>query len=186
MLPDWLLAPWPWYVAGPIIGLTVPILLLVGNRNFGLSSSFRHICAAVLPSKLPYFSYDWKRESWNLFFVAGIVLGAALAAFFLRSGDAIRIAPALADFLAEKGIAAGIDLAPEELFSFNQLGTVRGFVLMIVGGFMVGFGTRWANGCTSGHAITGLATFQLSSLKATLAFMAGGFLVANLVIPFLL
>jgi uncharacterized membrane protein YedE/YeeE len=183
---DWLLQPWPWYVAGPVIGLTVPVLLLVGNKNFGLSSSFRHLCAAVLPTKLPFFTYDWKREGWNLVFIAGSMLGAGFSVLFLSGDTGVTIAPALAEELTSYGIAAEGGLAPSTLFSWDQLFTVRGFISMVFGGFLVGFGTRYAGGCTSGHSITGLATFQLSSLKATLAFMAGGFFAANLILPFLL
>jgi len=71
---EWLIQPWPWYVAGPLIGLIVPLLLLIGNRRFGISSSLRHACAA-LGSRLPFFQYNWRAESWNLAFVLGIVLG---------------------------------------------------------------------------------------------------------------
>lgn len=183
---DWLSAPWPWYVAGPLIGLTVPVLLLAGNKNFGLSSSLRHLCAAVLPTKLPYFKYDWKLELWNLLFIGGIILGAAFGATTLANPDPIKISPELAEELIEYGIVPGLALAPEMVFNLANLGTLKGFVLMIVGGFLIGFGTRYAGGCTSGHSISGLSSLQLASLKATLAFMVGGFLVANLVIPVLL
>lgn len=178
--------PWPWYVAGPLIGLTVPFLLVVGNKNFGLSSTFRHMCAALLPSKLPYFRYDWKLEAWNLIFVTGTLCGAAFAAFFLANPNAVLVSPALAEELVDYGIVPGLALSPEQIFSIPALGTFKGFVMMIVGGFFVGFGTRYGGGCTSGHAITGLSTLQPASLKATLSFMAGGFLIANLVIPFIL
>src|ERR1035438_10037602 len=69
-------APWPWYVAGPAIGLFVPALLILGNKVFGVSSSLRDLCSVVLPGKLDYFRYDWKRTGlWNLLFVAGILVG---------------------------------------------------------------------------------------------------------------
>jgi uncharacterized membrane protein YedE/YeeE len=161
-------APWPWYVAGPLIGLTVPLLLVLGNRSFGISSSLRHICAACMPAKIPFFSYDWKKEAWNLYFVAGVLIGGAVAAFLLSDP---QHPPAL---------------LPPSLFSWPALFTLRGVILMIGGGFLVGFGTRYAGGCTSGHAIMGLSTLQWPSLVATCSFMAGGFIMANLVLPYIL
>jgi uncharacterized membrane protein YedE/YeeE len=178
--------PWPWYVAGPLIGLTVPLLLLLGNRHFGISANLRHICAACLPSKVPSFSYNWKRESWNLFFAAGIMLGGFIATMWLASPVPSSIHPQLAASLSQYGIGYTGSPLPAELFNWPALLTVRGFVLMIVGGFLVGFGTRYAGGCTSGHAIMGLSNLQWPSLVATCCFMGGGFIMANLILPFIL
>ena len=178
--------PWPWYVAGPLIGLTVPALLLLGNKNFGISANLRHICAMCLPANIPFFKYDWKKEAWNLFFVAGILLGAVIAAQLLADPNPIVVHPALARELAGYGITDNSHQLPKEIFSFESLLTLRGLLLLVGGGFLVGFGTRYAGGCTSGHAIMGLSNLQLPSLIATMAFMAGGFLMANLILPFLL
>jgi len=178
--------PWPWYVAGPLIGLTVPFLLILGNKSFGISSSLRHICASCLPANIPYFSYNWKRESWNLFYVGGILLGGVIAALYLQDGNPVQVAPALVEELAGYGITDFSSLVPVQLMNWDALFTLKGFVLMVVGGFLVGFGTRYAGGCTSGHSIMGLATLQWPSLVATLCFMAGGFLVANFVLPYIL
>jgi uncharacterized membrane protein YedE/YeeE len=178
--------PWPWYVGGPLIGLTVPLLLLVGNKTFGVSSSLRHICAACMPAKIPFFSYDWKKEVWNLFFVGGILIGAILVALFLTTDAPILVNPALTAELEQYGITNYQHLVPPDLFNWPQLLTLRGLVLMVGGGFLVGFGTRYAGGCTSGHAIMGLSNLQWPSLVATISFMAGGFLMANLILPFLL
>jgi len=178
--------PWPWYIAGPLIGLTVPLLLLLGNKSFGISSNLRHLCAALLPSRIPFFQYNWKRETWNLLFVAGIITGGFLAQTFLSSGESVAINTKLIQELEQAGIYAQATLAPAEIFSLNQVATLRGFVFIILGGFLVGFGTRYAGGCTSGHAITGLATFQWTSLLATIAFMVGGILTANFLLPYLL
>ena len=178
--------PWPWYVAGPLIGLTVPILLFIGNKSFGISSSLRHICAACMPAKLPFFNYDWKKEAWNLFFVAGIFIGALLATFFLSNPHPITVDPALQAELAQYGISNYDSLLPLDLFNWQSLLTLRGFILMVVGGFLVGFGTRYAGGCTSGHAIMGLSTLQIPSLIATICFMVGGFIAANFLLPLIL
>ncbi len=178
--------PWPWYVAGPLIGLIVPTLLIIGNKSFGISSSLRHICAACMPVNIPFFKYDWKKEIWNLFFVGGIFLGGIFAAQFLANLNDVVIAPKLAKELNSYGVTEFSGLLPAQLFSWSSLLTLRGFVLMVVGGFFVGFGTRYAGGCTSGHAIMGLSTLQWSSLVATCCFMIGGFVMANLILPFIL
>ncbi|RYY49402.1 MAG: YeeE/YedE family protein [Chitinophagaceae bacterium] len=183
---EWIKQPWPWYVAGPLIGLTVPALLLIGNKSFGISSSLRHICAACLPAKIPFFNYNWRAEAWNLFFVAGIFLGGILATQFLNNPQPVAINPALAKDLADNGIQNLNELVPVDIMNWSSLFTLKGFLLMVVGGFLVGFGTRYAGGCTSGHAIMGIANLQWPSLVATICFMVGGFIMANLVLPHIL
>jgi uncharacterized membrane protein YedE/YeeE len=183
---DWLKHPWPWYVGGPLIGLMVPALLLLGNKAFGISSSLRHICAVCFPGNISFFRYDWKKEAWNLFFVAGIVAGAFIAASFLSNQQPVQVDGRLATELRQYGITDYSKLAPIDIFNWKTLLTLKGFLLMVVGGFLVGFGTRYAGGCTSGHSIMGLSNLQFSSLVATICFMAGGFIVANLVLPFIL
>jgi uncharacterized membrane protein YedE/YeeE len=178
--------PWPWYVAGPIIGLMVPTLLIFGNKTFGISSSLRHVCAACMPAKIPFFQYDWKKEIWNLFFVFGVFLGGIITALYLKNDAEIVVSPALISELSEYGVSDFSGLVPADLFSWDSLVTPRGFLLMVLGGFMVGFGTRYAGGCTSGHAIMGLSNLQLPSLIATISFMVGGFIMANLILPFIL
>lgn len=183
---DFIRQPWPWYVAGPLIGLMVPVLLIIGNKSFGISSSLRHICAACLPSKVPFFNYEWKNEIWNLFLVAGILLGGIIAGQWLTSPEPVQVNQQLASELSAYGIRKYNNLVPAELFNWPALLTSKGLVLMVGGGFLVGFGTRYAGGCTSGHSIMGLSTLQLPSLVATICFMGGGFMVANLVLPFIL
>jgi uncharacterized membrane protein YedE/YeeE len=178
--------PWAWYIAGPLIGLTVPALLLLGNKSFGISSSLRHICAACLPANIPFFQYNWKKEVWNLFFVTGIFLGGIIAAQFLANTQPIQINPALAAELSGYGITEVTGLVPDQLFSWSNLFTAKGLIMIVLGGFLVGFGTRYAGGCTSGHAIMGLSTLQLPSLIATCCFMVGGFLMANFILPLIL
>jgi uncharacterized membrane protein YedE/YeeE len=183
---EWLKQPWPWYVAGPLIGLTVPALLMLGNKSFGISSSLRHVCAACIPAKIPFFQYDWKKEIWNLFFVAGILVGGIIAAQLLANPEPIRVHPNLSAELATYGVANYESMVPKDLFAWNELLTTRGIFLMVIGGFLVGFGTRYAGGCTSGHAIMGLSNLQWPSLVATCCFMAGGFIMANWILPFIL
>jgi uncharacterized protein len=183
---EWLLQPWPWYVAGPLIGLTVPALLLAGNRAFGISSSLRHICAACLPAKIPFFDYDWKKEAWNLFFACGIIVGAFIATKYCSNQLPVLIAPELAADLKTYDISEQGFLVPTDLFNWPALLTLRGLIMMVGGGFLVGFGTRYAGGCTSGHSIMGISSLQWPSLVATCCFMVGGFLMTNLVLPYIL
>jgi len=178
--------PWAWYVAGPLIGLTVPTLLILGNKSFGISSSLRHICAACIPAQIPFFKYNWKKEAWNLFFVFGIFLGGILATFLVPNPQAMMVHPELAKELATYGITDYSHLIPQDLMNWTSLWTIKGFLVTVVGGFLVGFGTRYAGGCTSGHAIMGISNLQLPSLIATICFMAGGFIMANLILPFIL
>ncbi|MEK7226571.1 MAG: YeeE/YedE thiosulfate transporter family protein [Bacteroidota bacterium] len=183
---EWLSKPWPWYIAGPLIGLMVPALLLLGNKTFGISSSLRHICAACLPAKIPFFKYDWKKEIWNLFFVAGIVFGAVMVTLFFQNPEPVQVNAKLVTELQEYGIYNYNGLVPSELFNWNSLLSAKGLIMIVGGGFLVGFGTRYGGGCTSGHAIMGLSNLQLPSLIATISFMAGGFLVANFILPLIL
>lgn len=183
---DFLKQPWPWYIAGPLIGLTVPALLLLGNKTFGISSSLRHVCAACIPAKIPFFQYDWKKEVWNLFFVAGILVGGIIAAQLLANPEPMQVNAKLSTELATYGVTNYDSIIPKDLFSWSELLTVRGIFMMVIGGFLVGFGTRYAGGCTSGHAIMGLSNLQWPSLVATCCFMAGGFIMSNLILPFIL
>lgn len=178
--------PWPWYVAGPLIGLMVPTLLIFGNKTFGISSSLRHICASCFPVKIPFFQYNWRKEVWNLFFVFGVFIGGIITMLYLKNDAAVVVDPRLVSDLSTYGISDYSNLVPAEIFSWASLSTPRGLIMMVLGGFLVGFGTRYAGGCTSGHAIMGLSMLQLPSLVATICFMVGGFIMANLILPVIL
>lgn len=183
-LLDWLSQPWEWYVAGFLISLMIPALYLFENKRFGISTSFRHLCAAVLPSKNPFFQYDWKGEgAWQLAMCLGMVLGGWLAATFLPNPHDVAISEATKADLMKLGISNFSGLAPQSVFSWEGLLSLKGFVLIVVGGFLVGFGTRWADGCTSGHAISGLANFELPSLLAVVGFFAGGLFATYFLLP---
>ena len=183
---EWISQPWPWYVAGPIIGLMVPLHLILLNRTFGISSSFRHVCAACIPNNLDFLKYDWKSESWNLVFAGGVLIGAFLAATFFSTDAPIALSEAAVARMGEMGIRDLSGQHPAELFSWSFIGNWRTLLLVLGGGFLVGFGTRYAGGCTSGHAIMGLSHFQLPSFVAVLGFFTGGLIMSWLVLPLIL
>ena len=178
--------PWSWYVAGAIIGLIVPALLIIGNKHFGISANLRHACAACFPADIKFFKYDWKKEIWNFFFVGGILLGAIIAVTLLNDPNPVVVNPKLASELSGYGINDYSNMVPTQLFSLDALFTLRGLIMLIGGGFLVGFGSRYAGGCTSGHSITGLSDLQVPSLIATISFMVGGFIMANLLLPIIM
>ena len=185
---DLIREPWPWYVAGPLIGLMVPLLLLIGSKPFGISITLRHLCAASLPPGIPFLQYDWRREGgWNLLFALGILLGGALAAVVLMPD---RYTAALAAGTVRDLHALGLrdlsGLVPPELMGWQALGTGRGWLTLVGGGALVGFGSRWAGGCTSGHAISGLAAGEWPSLIAVLGFFVGGLLMTHALLPMIL
>lgn len=183
---EYLRQPWTWYAAGALIGLIVPALLILGNKHFGISANLRHACAACFPANIQFFKYDWKKEVWNMFFVVGILIGAFIAAQYLANPNPMEVNPALVSELGGYGINDYSTMLPSEIFSWESLFSLRGLILLVGGGFLVGFGTRYAGGCTSGHAIMGLSDLQVPSLIATISFMAGGFIMANLILPFIL
>jgi len=178
--------PWSWWAAGIIIGLTVPTLLILGNKSFGISSSMRHLCAMCFPAKLPFFNYDWKKEIWNIFFIVGVAIGGFVAVQFLGNDEPVKVVAETQTELRQQGVTSFGELLPADIFSWESLLTLRGFIFMVIGGFMVGFGTRWAGGCTSGHAIMGLSNLQWPSLVAIISFMVGGFFMTWVILPFLL
>jgi uncharacterized membrane protein YedE/YeeE len=183
---EFITQPWPWYVAGPLIGLTVPTLLILGNKTFGISSSMRHVCAACIPAKIPFFQYEWKKEIWNLVFVLGIFFGAVIATQLFSNPEDIIVSEKLVNDIKQYGITDYSQLIPADIINWESLITLRGFIMIVIGGFMVGFGTRYGGGCTSGHAIMGLSSLQWPSLVATCCFMLGGIVMANFILPFIL
>ncbi|MBN8571562.1 MAG: YeeE/YedE family protein [Ignavibacteria bacterium] len=180
---EFLRQPWHWYVAGVLIGLIVPVLLLLGNKKLGVSSSLRHFCAMCMPSNISFFKYEWKNEIWNLVFIAGILIGGFLATMFLQNPNPIEITDSAKESFINLGIKDFSTLMPVEIFSWKNLFTPVGLIFFVFGGFLIGFGTRYAGGCTSGHTIMGLSNLQLPSLYASIAFMVGGYLSANYLIP---
>lgn len=182
---DWISQPWPWYASGPVIALVMTLLLWAGGR-FGVSSSLRVMCAAAgAGRRVSFFNYDWRAQRWNLVFVLGAVAGGFIASTLLASPEPLDLSAATIDDLNELGIGFSGGLAPFELFSWESLLTPRGLLVLVGGGFLVGFGTRWAGGCTSGHAISGLSELQLPSLIAVIGFFIGGLLMTHVLFPFI-
>lgn len=178
--------PWPWYVAGPIISLVMISLILFGN-SFGISANLRTMCSIVGAGKnCEFFDFNWKSQIWNLVFALGLVIGGVIAHLYLTPSTEVNLSAQTIEDLKALGIEQpGTHLVPMDVFSWQSLFTVRGFIILVVGGFLIGFGTRYAGGCTSGHAISGLSDLQLPSLIAVIGFFIGGLLVTYLVLPFL-
>ncbi len=179
--------PWPWYVAGPIISLVMFLLLYFG-KNFGMSANLRTMCTIGGAGKFSdFFNFDWKSQSWNLIFVLGAITGGFIASNYLGGDGPVAISEATVKELESFGIEnPGQNFLPPELFSFEALFSLRGFLMLVVGGFLVGFGARYAGGCTSGHAISGLSDLQIPSLIAVIGFFIGGLIMTYLVLPYLL
>jgi uncharacterized protein len=180
---DLIKQPWPWYIAGPVIGLMVPLTLWIANKRFGVSSSLRHICAACFPARIKFFNYNWKIESWSLFFVGGILVGGFISDQWLMEDDNIQLSIKTVNDLRKLGITDFSGFVPVEIFNWDNLLSFQGILIVALGGFMVGFGARWAGGCTSGHTITGLSSFQMVSLVATIGFFIGGLIITYLIYP---
>ena len=131
-----------------------------------------------------YFKKDWKDRSWSLVFVLGIIIGGFLSSQYLMPTVSIALNPETISELSELGFAnAGQSYLPTEVFSVDNLFSIKGFAILIGAGFLVGFGSRYAGGCTSGHAITGLSSLQLPSLLAVIGFFIGGLIMTWFLIP---
>ncbi|GAA4518129.1 YeeE/YedE family protein [Sphingobacterium thermophilum] len=172
---------WPWYVGGPLVALIMLALIKLG-KTFGFSSNFRTLCSALGAGKsCDFFDFDWKAQRWNLLFLLGTVFGGALAAYGLSDHQVPPIAENTIGILKSYGFdSAGKAYLPTELFFEMDLKNV---LLLLIGGIFVGFGTRYAGGCTSGHAITGLSELQWPSLVAVIGFFIGGLLMVHVFFP---
>src|SRR5690625_315252 len=184
---DLLTQPWPWYVAGPIVGLIVPLLLIAGGKSFGFSSNLRHACAACNIGNVEFFNYNWKTSGgWNLTFLVGTVIGGILAGTVFANPEPVQLVSSTIADLQAIGVQDFTGLLPRDIFNWSALGSGTGLTVLILGDFMVGFGARYAGGCTSGHAIAGLSNLQLASLIAVIGFFIGGLLMTYLILPIIL
>ncbi|NQD71808.1 YeeE/YedE family protein [Sphingobacterium shayense] len=178
---DWLYGPWPWYVGGAIVGLVMIFLIWMG-KSFGFSSNFRTICSALGAGRTcAFFDFNWKAQKWNLLFLLGAIIGGFLSAYIIPNQSMPDISPTTIERLQLLGITSGGEsYYPTELFGIWSFKNVS---LLILGGILVGFGTRYAGGCTSGHAISGLSDLQLPSLIAVIGFFIGGLFMVHVLFP---
>ncbi|MFN0081875.1 MAG: YeeE/YedE family protein [Ferruginibacter sp.] len=174
---------WSWWFSGFMIAAIMFFLLYFG-QSFGFSSNLRTLCAAAgLGKKTKFFDFNWKTQTWNLFFLVGAIVGGFIAKQFLSSDVPLEISQATINDLSNLGIAAPASLQPAELFSLDAILSIKGFLVLAIGGLMVGFGSRYAGGCTSGHAISGLSDLQVPSLIAVVGFFIGGLIMTFFIIP---
>lgn len=181
---DILLKPWPWYFSGPFIACILLLLVYFG-KTFGMSSNLRTLCTMAGAGRYAdFFKFDWKTQRWNLTVVLGAILGGFLATQFISDGTPINLSSNTVADLSVLGFQnAGEAILPYELYSWDAITSFRGLSILVIGGFLIGFGTRYAGGCTSGHAITGLSNLQLPSLLAVIGFFIGGLLMTHLIFP---
>lgn len=179
-----ILQPWPWYISGPLIALVMVLLVFFG-KTFGMSSNLRTICSMGGAGKYAdFFKFDWKSQKWNLTVVLGAIIGGFIAVQFLSDGTTIALnAGAISDLNSMGFENVGATLLPPEIYGWKNVLSLKGVAILIVAGFLVGFGTRYAGGCTSGHAITGLSNLQLPSLIAVVGFFIGGLLMTHFLLP---
>lgn len=184
---DWITQPWPWYVSGPLLAL-VMVSLLFNGGEFGVSSTLRTVCTIGGAGKShSFFDFDWKSQIWNIIFVSGAIIGGFIASQFLIGYDyASGISERTFQDLSALGIQGQSGALPSDLISWSSLATFEGFLIIVGGGFLVGFGARYAGGCTSGHAISGLSNLQLPSLIAVIGFFIGGLIMTHFFMPLLL
>lgn len=175
--------PWPWYTSGFAIA-AIMVLLLYFGKSFGVSSNLRTMCTIAGAGKnVKFFDFDWKTQKWNLLFLGGSVLGGVLASTVLRSDQPLQLSEATVQDLRSLGISFDGGLNPSDIFGPDFALSVKGFLVLLIGGLLVGFGARYAGGCTSGHAISGLSNLQIPSLIAVVGFFAGGLLMTYLLLP---
>ncbi|MDH3322736.1 MAG: YeeE/YedE family protein [Flavobacteriaceae bacterium] len=183
---DYILQPWPWYVAGPLIALSMYLMFFFGKK-FGVSSNLETVCAMGGAGKfVDFFKFDWRKNRWNLAFVVGLILGGFISNQWLTINDSVAINPKTINDLSEIGIYnAGASYLPDEIFGLDVLFTFKGFFILLTAGLLVGFGARYASGCTSGHGIVGLSNLSIESYIAVGGFFIGGLIMTWFILPHL-
>lgn len=174
---------WSWWFSGAAIAGIMFFMLFFG-QSFGFSANLRTICSATGCGKsVKFFDFNWKSQIWNLVFLVGAIIGGFIANQFLSNGAPVDISAETIQDLSKLGISAPTSAQPDELFSINAIFSIKGFLILALGGLMVGFGSRYGGGCTSGHAISGLSDLQLPSLIAVIGFFIGGLTMTYLIFP---
>mgnify|MGYP005819320303 CR=1 FL=1 len=183
-MKEFIMQPWSWWFSGIVISAVMFLLLFFG-KSFGFSANLRTICSiGGAGKKVKFFDFDWKKQIWNLVFLVGSVIGGYIAYTFLTEGNhPVDISEETIKDLGELGFGAPETLQPMELFSWEALFTLKGFLVLAFGGLLVGFGARYAGGCTSGHAISGIADLQIPSMIAVVGFFIGGLIMTFGIFP---
>jgi len=177
--------PWPWWTSGASIAF-IMVLLLYFGKSFGVSANLRTICTiAGAGKRVKFFDFDWKTQKWNLLFIVGAVLGGVISSTLLKSDQPLQLTGATITDLKAIGVKFEGHLNPSQLFGVDAVFSFKGFLILLLGGVLVGFGARYAGGCTSGHAISGLTNLQLPSLIAVIGFFIGGLATTYLILPYL-
>lgn len=180
---EWIMQPWPWHISGFLIVVIMMALIFLG-KSFGFSSNLRTLCSACGAGKTAsFFDFNWRSQIWNLLFLVGSVIGGFISYQYLSTGEPVQISENTIQDLAELGIAAPEGLQPMEIYGMESAFTLSGFLILFIGGLLIGFGARYAGGCTSGHAISGLSNLQLPSLVAVIGFFIGGLAMTHLLFP---
>jgi uncharacterized membrane protein YedE/YeeE len=183
MILELIKQPWSWYFSGIMI-VVVMLILLFWGKSFGFSANLRTMCTiAGAGKKVKFFDFDWKTQKWNLFFLVGSVIGGFIASNFLTNPADMELSANTIQDLQKLGISFNGGLNPSELFSLESLSSPKMLALLLIGGLLVGFGARYAGGCTSGHAISGLSNLQVPSLIAVVGFFIGGLVMTFLIMP---
>ena len=180
---EFITQPWSWWVSGIVISLVMFSLLYFG-KSFGFSANLRTLCSVAGAGKAAkFFDFDWRGQTWNLVFLVGAILGGFIASSFMSNGAPPEISDSTIEDLSELGFSAPNSIQPSELFSWDAALSLKGFLILAIGGMLVGFGARYAGGCTSGHAISGISDLQIPSLIAVVGFFIGGLAMTFLVFP---
>lgn len=175
---------WPWYVSGFLIGM-VMLLLIYFGKTFGMSSNLRSLCSIGGAGRFAeFFRFDWKAQRWNLLVVAGAMIGGYIAVHYMSDPGNVSLNPATIQQLQTMGIDAPEGkMVPDTFFGNEVFASPKMIGILLIGGLLIGFGSRYAGGCTSGHAIQGLSNFQLQSLKAVIGFFVGGLIMTWFLLP---
>ena len=116
--------------------------------------------------------------------ILGAIIGGYIAHFILSNPTNIDLNPNTVANLKTFGFDnIGKSLLPAELYSWEAVLSLKGILILSIAGLLVGFGTRYGGGCTSGHAITGLSSLQLPSLIAVIGFFIGGLIMVHFIFP---